>query len=193
MCEPITALFGLGAASSAAGVGAAGAAAGSAAAGASAAGAMSTASMVASVGSAMLTAYGAYQQSKSLKNQAKYEGQMADIERAQADRAATRDAEHTGTQLADVRGRQKAALGASGVDLNSGSAAALQQQTDYYGMSDMMAGNENALNQDYAYRGRGKNARETAASINPWVSAGGSLLTNAGKVSEKWYAYKKSA
>ena len=170
---------------------------------AAAAGAAGTASTALTVGSSIFGALSAYQAAQSqranLRAQAAAADYNASVSDAQAQREAergVREQERIGRQVADVRGRQRAALAANGLDVNSGTPAALQDQTDYYGMQDMLTAGQNATESAAALRGQAGmqrmqagNARSQAGAVSPWLSAGTSLLGGAAKVAERWATY----
>jgi hypothetical protein len=165
--------------------------------------ALQSASIYASVAGAGLSAMSAYQGAKSQQAAATAQAQANAANAATADQQA-RDAaargdleqQRLGRKVADVRGRQRAALAANGLDLSFGSPADVQAETDYYGMQDQMTVGENTSREDYFYRDTASNARRaggyasaTASSYNPLGSAAGSLLTSGGQIAEKWYRY----
>ena len=97
-----------------------------------------------------------------------------------------------------LQGTQRAAMGASGVDLTLGSPLRILTDTDYMGALDEATTRQNAQNEAAAYRlqGAGIGAQADMArfqnnSINPGVSAAASLLTGAGQVADTWYRYNR--
>lgn len=150
---------------------------------------MAAAMLVATVASAASSAYGAYQQSRAQKTAMQAEAAATDRERVTADERANDQAQRLGTQVSDARGRQLSALAASGTDMNFGSAGSLQASTDYYGLNDQHTLARNAQDVDFNYRDKVGQLRSGASQIRPWMAAGGSLLSSAGKVASSWYNF----
>lgn len=93
-----------------------------------------------------------------------------------------------------VKGAQRAAMAANGIDLGVGSAQNVLNDTDYLTAVDAATLRDNAAREAWGYRmqARGYMDKSTAAnngasSIRPWLSAGTSLLTSATSVAGKWY------
>ena len=95
-----------------------------------------------------------------------------------------------GALLAERRGQQTANMAANGLDLSSGTPAALLVQTDYYGLEDQRTLATNIEREASGFGNRARLAGMQADGIDPWMSAGGSLLSNAGAVADRWYKYK---
>lgn len=142
--------------------------------------------------SAVVTAYGAYQQSRAQKTALNAEAAATNRERVTADERANDQAQHLGAQVSDARGRQLAGLAASGTDMNFGSAGGLQASTDYYGLQDQTTLARNAQDVDFNYRDKSSQLRSSASQISPWMAAGSSLLSSSGKVASSWYNYAGS-
>lgn len=151
---------------------------------------MAAAALVATIASTAVSAYGAYQQSSAQKSAMKAEADATDRERIAADQRADLQAQRIGQDVADARGRQLNTMAAGGVDLGSGSAQAALARTDYYGLLDQETAAKNAADLDFNYRDRSRQLRSGAKQIRPWMAAGGSLLSGAGKVSQAWYNWK---
>jgi hypothetical protein len=97
-------------------------------------------------------------------------------------------------QTAQIKGRQRLALAANGVDLGSGSAAALQTTTDYIGEVDANTIEANAVREAWGHRVQATNftndaimKRAGASGINPSAAGLGPLLGGAGTVAKEWY------
>lgn len=88
--------------------------------------------------------------------------------------------ESTDLQVAQVKGQQRAAMGANGVDLGYGSATDVLASTDLLGDRDKATIMDNALRTAWGYRSQ--EAQYTAAnkSIHPGLAAFTSLLGSAG-------------
>jgi hypothetical protein len=173
---------------------------------AAAAGAASTSTILTAATTA-IGAFGAYQGAQAQK--AQYNAQAAQSDAAarnsddQARRAQERgDAEmrKQGAAQSDLRGKQRAALAANGLDLSYGSAAATLDQTDYYGLQDRETLTRNMDDEDYGFRQDAANkrsnasfARSSAKATSPWLAAGTTLLSGGAKVAEKWRIDTKEA
>jgi len=93
-----------------------------------------------------------------------------------------------------VKGTQRAAMAANGIDLSVGSAQQVLNDTDYLTSIDAAQLRDNAAREAWGYRQQAKGymdrstaARNGAGSISPWLSAGNSLLTSATSVASRWY------
>lgn len=148
-----------------------------------------------------LQAKGAYDNSKAAK--ASYETQAAvsqnnaqirDWEAADAllrgDHAAT-GVRRAGNQL---KGKQRAAMAANGVDLGVGSALQILSDTDYFTGVDAATTLDNAAKEAWAIRQQANNFENDAQlqsararAERPGMAAATSLLTSAGRVAGNWY------
>lgn len=146
-------------------------------------------------------AFGAYSNSKNAKaaygaqaqvaqNNATIAGWQADDALARGDRAATR----VRTQANQLKGVQRAALAANGVDLGVGSALNILTDTDYFKEVDANTTLDNAAREAWAIRNQaaGYTAEASllagrAAAESPGFAAASSLLTSAGRVAGSWY------
>lgn len=146
-------------------------------------------------------AYGAYQQAQGQKDMARYNAQVAD-NNAKASEYAAQDAVRRGDEEAAairrnadmLKGSQRASMAARGLDLAEGTAAELQDQTDFFSLTDQATARKNAQREAWSIRTQGANYRSeaamqraTARGINPMLSAGATLLTGAGHVAGRWY------
>lgn len=169
------------------------------------AGTLSTMGTLASVAGLAMSAYGMYQQSKASKDMANYSAQVAEnnakttelqaqdaLKRGDEDAAAIR-------RNADMlKGSQRASMAAKGLDLAEGTAAELQDQTDFFALNDQATARHNAAKEAWAIRVQGNNYRNeataqraTAKSIRPGLAATTSLLTGAGQVASRWYDFDR--
>lgn len=106
-------------------------------------------------------------QAKAAQAQGEYEGQVFDLNAATADRLAedaiARGEEAVDRHRTDVKrliGSQRAALAASGVDINSGSAAAVQEDAAYLGELDAQTMLNNARREAFGYETQAANLRQ---------------------------------
>lgn len=158
---------------------------------------MSTVASVAGVG---MSAIGAYSNSRNTKAamgaQAQVNRNNAQIAQWQAEdaiRRGDRDAMKVRTRANRVKGAQRAAFGANGVDMSTGSALQILSDTEYFGELDAGTVKDNAAKEAWALRNQamGFNAdadllRSRADAEKPLMAAGTSLLTSASKVSAQW-------
>lgn len=180
-----------------------GAALGASAASAAAVGTMATVSLI---GTGM-SAYGMYQQSKAQQSMASYNAQVAENNAKVADIQA-QDAIRRGDEEANairrnadmLKGSQRASMAAKGLDLAEGTAAELQDQTDFFSLVDQGTARNNAQKEAWGirvgatnYRNEAAMQRATAKSINPGMAAATSLIGGAGQVADRWYTSTKKA
>lgn len=149
--------------------------------------------MAIQVASMAISAYGAYKQSAAQKSAMQAEAAATDRERAASGERADLQAQHIGEEVSTARGRQLNAMASGGVDLGSASSQAALARTDYYGLLDQSTAAKNAADQDFNYRDRSRQLRSGASQIKPWMAAGSSLLSSAGKVASSWYGYSGGA
>lgn len=153
------------------------------------------------VASAATGAYGSYQTAKGQKNMANYQAQVANNNAIVAEYQA-QDARARGDEEASaarrrgdqIKGQQRVAFAGAGVDISSGTAQELQDQTDFFSLADQNTARNNAAKDVWAKRAQVQNfqsegamQRATANSISPGGAAFTSLLSRAGQVAGKWY------
>lgn len=151
--------------------------------------ALQTASLYSSIAGTALSAYGQYQQASAARDAARYNQKVAEIQASDALDRGDQEQAMLGRKVADLRGRQRVAMAKSGLDLSEGSPAAILDQTDYYGLEDQRTIANNARREAAGYANRGNLAGMQADGMDPLLATGGSLLTNAGTVADKWYRY----
>jgi hypothetical protein len=92
-------------------------------------------------------------------------------------------------KAASLKSSQRVSLASKGLDLGYGTAADLQDQTDFFAQSDAATARTNAGRE--AWRGNTQaqdfRSQGAAASYNGMMSATGSLLTGGAQVADKWY------
>lgn len=100
---------------------------------------------------------------------------------------------------AQLKSKQRTAMAANGIDLSSTTPVAVLTSTDAIGEVDAATVAANAMRTAFGYEtqsvnfsNRARGARAAADGINPFVSAGGSLLSGAGRVAESWYKLDKA-
>lgn len=154
---------------------------------------LTTAQMISlglSAAGAATSAIGAYQQVKVAGDVAARNAKLADLQAEDALRRGENEAAELRRQVAATKSAQRVSLAAKGLDLTYGTAADLQDQTDFFGESDVATVRTNARKEAWARRSQGANFQAEALSQRPWLSAGSTLLAGAGQVADKWYAYR---
>lgn len=188
MCEPVT--LGL-LASAAAGIGT-GTAAGAAALGMGAALTTTQAiALAATVGSSVMAAGAAYQQGQVAKKTAENNAKSAEYAAQDAIQRGEEEAIQVQRKGAALKSAQRVSMAAKGLDLTYGTAADLQDQTDFFTQSDVATTRTNAQRDAWSMRSRGQAMLQQgkADAMNGMYQAAGSLLGGAGQVAGKWYTY----
>lgn len=161
---------------------------------------------VMAVAGAGLSAANAYSGAEAKSAQSAYQAQVA----ANNAKLAEQDARYTiqageaqatnyGLKVRAAVGQQKAAQGASGIDVNSGSAVDVRAGTEALGMLDALTIRSNAAKAAYAKEVEAtsdtaqsellKSQSEQEAASAPLLAAG-TLLSGASSVGEKWGKYQ---
>lgn len=145
--------------------------------------------------------YNAKGQKTTLNTQAAIDetnAKLADMAEQSARLTGQRQEQSVRLNTAQVKSSQRAAMAANGVDLSSTTPVAVQTSTDVLGEVDANTVAANAMRNAFGYqsqavslRNRAIGNRAAAGAISPWMSAAGSLVEGAGKVSESWYKLKK--
>lgn len=125
---------------------------------------VATASLVLAGVATAMGAYGTYQQGQQQKAQAEYQAAVANnnaiIAERQAqdslDRGRVEEQQHR-LKVAQMKGTQRSALAASGVQVDSGSALDVVADTAMMGEFDALTIRNNAEREAYAYRVQGSN------------------------------------
>lgn len=108
-------------------------------------------------------------------------------------------ATNTETKGAQTIASQRAALGANGVDVNSGTAAAVQASTKYITDQNVDTITANAARTAMGYTQQEQNninsagaLRAAAEGVSPTMSGATSLLTSASSVASNWYRNQRT-
>lgn len=97
---------------------------------------------------------------------------------------------------AALKSKQRVAMAANGLDLSYGTAADIQDQTDFFTQSDVATTRTNAALEAWRYRAQGTDALAQGAAAasqgnlqaaGTLLKSGGSLLSTGGKVADNWY------
>ena len=138
-----------------------------------------------------ISALGAYQQAKVAGEVAARNAKIADLQAEDALRRGENEAAELRRRVAATKSAQRVSLAAKGLDLTYGTAADLQDQTDFFGEYDVATVRTNARKEAWARRSQGATFQAEALSSRPWLSAGNTLLTGAGQVASRWYDYTR--
>jgi hypothetical protein len=144
----------------------------------------------ATVGGTVLSTASAYQQSQVAKQTAQNNAKNAEYQALEASRLGEKQAIEVQRKGAAVKSAQRVGLAAKGLDLGYGTAADLQDQTDFFTQSDVATTRTNAAKDAWGKRAQGANYQAQANAQNPLMMAGGSFLSGASQVSDKWNMYK---
>jgi len=161
-------------------------------------GAVAPAIQVAGAGLSAATAFSnsrstrsAYEaQAQVARNNAVIAGWQADDALARGDRAVSLQRSKT----RQLKGAQRAAMAANGVDLNQGSALNILSDTELFGQMDADTIADNTAKEAWALRNQAAGYTDAAAaaaarasSESPLMATAGSLLSSAGRVAGRWY------
>jgi hypothetical protein len=151
-----------------------------------------TIALIASAAGTGISAIGAMNQASAAQQVARNNAQMAEYAAQDASRRGEEEAAAIQRKGAALKSAQRVNLAAKGLDLSYGTAADLQDQTDFFTQSDVATTRTNAQREAWSMRARGQQdlAQGRAAASNARLQAAGTLLTGAGQVSDKWYTYK---
>jgi hypothetical protein len=157
---------------------------------------MTTAQMIAlglSAAGTGISTISAMNQADAAKQVARNNAQMAEMAADDAIRRGEQDALAVQRKGAALKSAQRVNLASKGLDLTYGTAADLQDQTDFFTQSDVATTRDNARREAYNLRSRGQNmlAQGRADSLNSMYGAAGSLLAGGGQVADKWYTYTR--
>ena len=147
----------------------------------------------ATVGGTVLSAGAAYQQGQAAKQTAENNAKMAEYAAQDAQKRGEEEATAIQRKGAALKSAQRVNLAAKGLDLGYGTAADLQDQTDFFTQSDVATTRTNAGREAWNSRARGQAmlSQGRADATNAMLQAGGSLLSGAGQVSDKWNTYSR--
>lgn len=155
--------------------------------------------------SAAAGAVGSYYSAQSNKASLELQSDLAEINARTAESAAQsalfqgqRREQASRLQTANLKGAQRTAMAANGIDLGEGTAARVLTSTDVLGEIDANTIAADAVRTAWGYRTQGTNYRNEAAgkraagsTLNPLLSGATSLLSGAGSVASTWYQLNK--
>lgn len=150
---------------------------------------LATISLVATAAAGTAQAYGQYQQGQAAKQMANYNATMSEYAARDAQRRGEEEAIAVQRKAAGLKGAQRAAMAAKGLDIGVGTQADILDQTDFFAESDVNTTRFNAAREAWGMRARGDLQRYEGrmAARNANMQAAGTLLGTAGKVAGKWY------
>lgn len=151
-----------------------------------------TLAIIASAGSGALSAYSAYQQTKTNAAVATNNVQIAEYQAQDAQRRGELEAQAIQRKALQVKGAQRVGLAAHGLDLGYGTASDLQTETDFFSQQDVATTRSNAAKEAWSRRAQGANFQAEATSASPWMTAGGTLLGGTARVADQWYQYTRT-
>lgn len=158
--------------------------------------------------SAITSALGQIQQGKAQQREAEYRAAV-DRNNATAANAMAQDAikrgevarEEKALETKQLLARQRTAFASNGLDVSSGSPVDISGDTAVAGKHDELTIKANAEREALGYRLQASNfeaqagltsAQGKAARSAGYSAAFGTLLSGAGSVASKWYAFKKN-
>ena len=167
---------------------------------------LATASMIGQIGGAATSAVGSYFSAATQKENLRGQAAMAEINARISEmgaQSALMQGQHETARLTlnagQLKGRQRAALAASGVAMGEGSAREIQASADILKDIDKNTIMANAVSQAWGqrmqavnYQNEGLFARANAKGIKPFASAATSLLGSATQVASSWYQFKNT-
>jgi hypothetical protein len=140
-----------------------------------------------------LAAKGQYDQGRVAKQVGRNNAIMAEYAAQDAQKRAGESAIRVQQKASQIKGSQRAAMAAKGLDLGVGTQADLVDQTDFFGATDAATTRDNGNRDAWSARASGDAARAQgdAASRQANLSAFSTVLGTAGNVAGKWYDYSK--
>ncbi len=159
------------------------------------------------VGSAAVSAYGAYTSAKASKQAGEYSAGLNRMNAQAAEWQATdalvrgeAEAAKVRRTAASVQGTQQAVFASRGVSVTDGSPLSVLEDTDYFSQLDIATVRSNAGREAWAARVRATGAyaeanmaSRSAASISPALSAFTSALGSSAQVASIWYRGRPAA
>jgi hypothetical protein len=135
-----------------------------------------------------MTAYGQYQQGQAAEKIARNNQIMGEYAAQDAQARGEEDAMAVSRKGEQLKGAQRSRMAASGIDLGVGTAADIQDQTDFFAQQDINTARSNARRDAWAFRAQGANAAAQGrfAAQQGQLQAFSTLLSGAGQVASMW-------
>lgn len=137
-----------------------------------------------------LRTIGAFSDASSQRRAARFNAATARAQAEDARRRGELSVRQHYRDVAQLKGRQRASMAASGVVLTEGSPLAILTQTEHLANLDAQTIQENADRESHAFRMQAANYDAAAQAANPFLAAGSTLLTGASQVADRWAIYK---
>lgn len=147
--------------------------------------------LVASLASGALAAKSSYDQGQVAKQVGRNNQIMAELAAQDALKRGDEDAIKLRQHGAAIKGAQRAAMAAKGLDLGVGTQAEILDQTDFFSETDQITARSNAQRSAWSMRAGGANTRAQgdAAAQQGNLAAFSTALGTASQVSGRWYEY----
>lgn len=140
------------------------------------------------IASMMLSAKAASDQGEATNKIARNNATMAEYAAKDSQVRGEEDAQAVQRRAASLKSSQRVGMAAHGLDIGYGTAADLQDQTDFFSQSDAATARTNAGRE--AWRGNSQaqdfRSQGSAAQHNGNMQAAGSMLSGASMVADKW-------
>lgn len=142
------------------------------------------------IASASVSAYSANEQGENAKSVARFNAREAENEATLTRNRGVEEENKHREKVEQLKSKQRAQLGAANVDLNTGSALQIQEDTALLGEVDSLRIRTNFQDQGASLdRSVGLiNSQGDAAESASRLQVAGSLLQGAGAVAGKWYS-----
>lgn len=142
-----------------------------------------------------VSAYGQYQQGQAAEKIARNNQIMGEYAAQDALARGEEDAMAVRRKGEQLKGAQRSRMAASGIDLGVGTAAEIQDQTDFFAQQDVATARTNAKRDAWAFRAQGANAAAQGrfAAQQGQLQAFSTLLSGAGQVASMWSPAPKKA
>jgi hypothetical protein len=138
-----------------------------------------------------MTAAGQYQQGQAAKVVGRNNQIMSEYAAQDALQRGEEAAIASQRRTSQLRGTQRAAMAARGLDLGSGTPAELIDQTDFFGEQDVRTARTNAKREAWSARVSGADAAMQGrySARQGATAAGGSILGGGAQAADKWYTH----
>lgn len=135
-----------------------------------------------------ISAKASYDQGQVQKQVARNNAVMSEYAAQDAQRRGEEDAMAIQRRASQLAGTQRSLMSARGLDLSTGTAADILDQTDFFAQQDVNTARYSAKRDAWSYRARGQQdlAEGRFAAQNANLRAAGTLLSTAGSVADKW-------
>lgn len=144
---------------------------------------------IAAIAAAGVSAYGMQQQARTQRKVGEYNAKMNEFAAQDAEKRGDQQANDLARRMSALKATQRSRMAAAGLDLGEGTAADIQDQTDFFTDRDVATLRFNGRKDAWSARQAGSIARWTGDSnaSQAGLSAFGTVLSAASRVSDKWY------